>query len=146
MNLGAADLDGDGCIDRAEFGEIMRVRETDTASRRAALRREIKRQKDASEDAAVVVEMLGEYDVERDSAHRSRVFEEKEKNARAASRARRSRRRRRRVATKRERKRIHRSARRCGRSSTASRGSASPRKPMTKTETDAARRRLTFAI
>ena len=81
MNLGAADLDGDGCIDRAEFGEIMRVRETDTASRRAALRREIKRQKDASEDAAVVVEMLGEYDVERDSAHRSRVFEEKEKNA-----------------------------------------------------------------
>jgi Ca2+-binding EF-hand superfamily protein len=81
MNLGAADLDGDGCIDRAEFGEIMRVRETDTAARRAALRREIKRQKDASEDAAVVVEMLGEYDVERDSAHRSRVFEEKEKNA-----------------------------------------------------------------
>jgi Ca2+-binding EF-hand superfamily protein len=81
MNLGAADLDGDGCIDRAEFGEIMRVRETDTAARRAALRREIKRQKDASEDAAVVVEMLGEYDVERDSADRSRVFEEKEKNA-----------------------------------------------------------------
>jgi hypothetical protein len=79
MNLGAADLDGDGCIDRAEFGEIMRVRETDTAARRAALRREIKRQKDASEDAAVVVEMLGEYDVERDSADRSRVFEEKEK-------------------------------------------------------------------
>jgi len=111
------------------------------------LRREIKRQKDASEDAAVVVEMLGEYDVERDSAHRSRVFEEKEKKTRrAASRARRSRRRRRRVATKRERKGKRRSARRCGRSSTASRGSAFLRKPMTKTETDAARRRLTFAI
>ena len=62
MNMGAADLDGDGQIDRAEFGEIMRARETDPAARRAAARREIKRQKDASEDAAVVVEMLGEYE------------------------------------------------------------------------------------
>ena len=61
MNMGAADLDGDGQIDRAEFGEIMRARETDPAGARAA-RREIKRQKDASEDAAVVVEMLGEYE------------------------------------------------------------------------------------
>ena len=84
MNLGAADLDGDGCVDRAEFGEIMRVRETDTAARRAALRREIKRQKDASEDAAVVVEMLGEYDdtSDRDPATgRFRAFEENEKYA-----------------------------------------------------------------
>ena len=62
MNFGAADADGDGRIDRAEFGEIMRVREADPAARRAALRREIKRQKDASEDAAVVAEMLGEYE------------------------------------------------------------------------------------
>ena len=62
MNMGAADLDGDGRIDRAEFGEIMRARETDPAAGRAAARREIKRQKDASEDAAVVVEMLGEYE------------------------------------------------------------------------------------
>ena len=62
MNMGAADLDGDGQIDRAEFGEIMRARETDPAARRAAARREIKRQKDASEDAAVVAEMLGEYE------------------------------------------------------------------------------------
>ena len=62
MNMGAADLDGYGRIDRAEFGEIMRARETDPAARRAAARREIKRQKDASEDAAVVVEMLGEYE------------------------------------------------------------------------------------
>ena len=61
MNMGAADLDGDGLIDRAEFGEIMRARDTDPAARRAAARREIKRQKDASEDAAVVAEMLGEY-------------------------------------------------------------------------------------
>ena len=64
MNMGAADLDGDGLIDRAEFGEIMRARDTDPAARRAAARREIKRQKDASEDAAVVAEMLGEYEDE----------------------------------------------------------------------------------
>jgi Ca2+-binding EF-hand superfamily protein len=64
MNMGAADLDGDGKIDRAEFGEIMRARDTDPAARRAAARREIKRQKDASEDAAVVAEMLGEYEDE----------------------------------------------------------------------------------
>ena len=32
MNMGAADLDGDGQIDRAEFGEITRARETDPSS------------------------------------------------------------------------------------------------------------------
>ena len=31
-----ADTDGDGLIDRAEFGEIMRARDTDPAARRAA--------------------------------------------------------------------------------------------------------------
>ena len=61
VNLGAADLDGDGEIDRGEFGEIMRVKEVDVSVRRASLRKEIKRQKIASEDASIVAEMLGEY-------------------------------------------------------------------------------------
>ena len=79
MNFGAADADGDGRIDRAEFGEIMRVREADPAARRAALRREIKRQKDASEDAAVVAEMLGEYDAYDSRSDPAGRFEESER-------------------------------------------------------------------
>ena len=63
MNLGAADVDDDGEIDREEFARIMNFRETTPDERRAAFRREIARQARAAEEAEVVAQMLGEYGV-----------------------------------------------------------------------------------
>ena len=61
MNLGAADVNDDGEIDREEFALIMNARETSPDERRAAFRREIARQARAAEEAEVVAQMLGEY-------------------------------------------------------------------------------------
>ena len=63
MNLGAADVNDDGEIDREEFARIMNFRETTPDERRAAFRREIARQARAAEEAEVVAQMLGEYGV-----------------------------------------------------------------------------------
>jgi Ca2+-binding EF-hand superfamily protein len=61
MDLGAADLNDDGEIDRDEFARIMDFRAVGPGRRRAAIREEIKRQARAASEAEVVAEMLGEY-------------------------------------------------------------------------------------
>ena len=71
MDLGAADLNDDGEIDRDEFAQIMDFRAVGPGRRRAAIREEIKRQARAASEAEVVAEMLGEYGRRRNGGART---------------------------------------------------------------------------
>ena len=61
MNLGAADLNDDGEIDREEFALIMDNAEMTLDKRQNALREELKRQAKSAEEAHIVAQLLSEY-------------------------------------------------------------------------------------
>ena len=61
MNLGAADLNDDGEIDREEFAGIMDSSEVTLEERQRAMREELKRQAKAAEEAQIISQMLNEY-------------------------------------------------------------------------------------